>query len=191
MLSDPKLPSLVSIVVGEPISGSWWGHAKGKEIFDLASKLDDDTDIVTAKLVSGKVTFVHRKLFSHLYAIGISEEDWQLDGLSHEAEKLLHIVTEQRVVETHNLPEEILWKIGKPAKTCDELEKRLLICTGELHTETGAHAKRMWCWEEWAEVRQVSSRETSVTRSKAEFKNVLEKWNTEYSVQGKLPWEKK
>jgi ankyrin repeat protein len=32
---DRELPSVTSIVAGEPISGSWWGHPLGHAIYDL------------------------------------------------------------------------------------------------------------------------------------------------------------
>jgi hypothetical protein len=61
-----KVPSLAEAVAGEPIKGSWWSHPKGKAIFAALSQLDDRDDVKAFKLVDGKVTFVHRRLWPAL-----------------------------------------------------------------------------------------------------------------------------
>jgi hypothetical protein len=57
------VPSVAEAVAGEPIVGSWWAHPKGKAIFAALSELDDHEDIRCFKLIDGKVTLVHRKLW--------------------------------------------------------------------------------------------------------------------------------
>jgi len=54
------VPNLVEAIVGAPVKGSWWGHAKGKEIFNRLNGLRDSKDVVVCRLVGGKVTYVHR-----------------------------------------------------------------------------------------------------------------------------------
>ncbi len=61
------VPSVAEEVAGEPIVGSWWAHPKGKAIFAALSELDDAVDDVRCfKLVDGKVTFVHRRVWPAL-----------------------------------------------------------------------------------------------------------------------------
>jgi hypothetical protein len=60
------VPSIAEAVAGEPIVGSWWAHPKGKAIFAALSELDDSVDIRCFKLLDGKVTFVHRRLWPAL-----------------------------------------------------------------------------------------------------------------------------
>jgi hypothetical protein len=60
------VPSLAEQIAGEPIIGSWWSHAKGKEIFEVLSAVDEDVDVRCFKLVDGKVTFVHRRVWPAL-----------------------------------------------------------------------------------------------------------------------------
>jgi hypothetical protein len=43
--------------------GSWWGHAKGHEIFWLTRAVRDSSDVLVCRLVAGKVTYVHRRLW--------------------------------------------------------------------------------------------------------------------------------
>jgi hypothetical protein len=60
------VPSLAEAVAGGPIRGSWWGHPKGREIFRTAAAVSDSPDVLVCKLVDGKVTFVHRRLWPAL-----------------------------------------------------------------------------------------------------------------------------
>src|SRR5256885_2696771 len=57
------VPNLAEAVAGEPIRGSWWGHKKGKEIFSALSAVADSPDVLCFRLVDGKITFVHRRLW--------------------------------------------------------------------------------------------------------------------------------
>ena len=59
-------PSLAEAVAGGPIRGSWWGHPKGREIFRVAAAVSESPDILVCKLVDGKVTYVHRRLWPAL-----------------------------------------------------------------------------------------------------------------------------
>jgi hypothetical protein len=60
------VPSLAEAIAGGPIRGSWWGHPKGHEIFRVASAVSESPDILVCKLVDGKVTYVHRRLWPAL-----------------------------------------------------------------------------------------------------------------------------
>src|SRR5260370_37548577 len=60
------VPSLAETIAGGPIRGSWWGHAKGHEIFAVASAVSDSADVLVCKLIDGKVTYVHRRLWPAL-----------------------------------------------------------------------------------------------------------------------------
>ncbi len=60
------VPSLAQEIAGEPIVGSWWSHPKGKQIFEVLSAVDEDVDVRAFKLVDGKVTFVHRRVWPAL-----------------------------------------------------------------------------------------------------------------------------
>jgi hypothetical protein len=63
------LPNVAELVAGEPIKGSWWGHPRGHEIFEVLGELDDSPDVVRLRLVNGKVTFVHRRLWPALVRV--------------------------------------------------------------------------------------------------------------------------
>ena len=63
------VPSVAEAVAGEPIRGSWWAHAKGHEIFRALSAIDDSPDVLCFKLVTGKVTFAHRRVWPALVCL--------------------------------------------------------------------------------------------------------------------------
>src|SRR5213592_4053612 len=60
------VPTLAEAVVGAPIRGSWWGHARAHEIFWLTRAVRDSRDVLVCRLVAGKVTYVHRRLWPAL-----------------------------------------------------------------------------------------------------------------------------
>jgi len=60
------VPSLAEEVAGGPIRGSWWGHPRGHEIFRVADAVSESDEVLVCKLVEGKVTYVHRRLWPAL-----------------------------------------------------------------------------------------------------------------------------
>lgn len=63
------IPNVAELVVGEGIKGSWWSHPKSHEIFTALGLLDDSPDVVRVRLVNGKVTFVHRRVWPALVRV--------------------------------------------------------------------------------------------------------------------------
>lgn len=70
LVQDAALPSVATLVAGGPVRGSWWGHPSSPAIFAALEVLDDHPDLLFAKLVDGKNTIVHRRLWPALAAIG-------------------------------------------------------------------------------------------------------------------------
>jgi hypothetical protein len=58
--------SLAATIAGGPIRGSWWAHPKGKEIYRVADAISESDDVLVCKLIEGKVTYVHRRLWPAL-----------------------------------------------------------------------------------------------------------------------------
>jgi hypothetical protein len=151
LFSDPALPSLVGMIVEEPLRTSWWGHPRGPIIYETMNRLDADARVLAAKLVAGKVTYVHQRLWPALLTLATAREDWQLDGLSAGAHWLLDEVTGTGQVRTDlvALPTEVGTR-KRLADIARELERRLLVRADEIHTPSGAHAKVLQTWERWA-----------------------------------------
>src|SRR5713226_5709346 len=61
-----SVPSLAQVVAGEPLRGSWWAHPKGDEIFRLSRAIRSSPDVLVCRLVDGKITYIHRRLWPAL-----------------------------------------------------------------------------------------------------------------------------
>ena len=60
------VPRLTEAIAGEPIKGSWWSHPKSRAIFRVLRAVTNSKDILVCRLVGGKITFVHRRLWPAL-----------------------------------------------------------------------------------------------------------------------------
>ena len=60
------VPSLAEVVAGEPVRGPWWSHPKSHEIFAVTRTVRDSDDVLVCRLINGKITFVHRRLWPAL-----------------------------------------------------------------------------------------------------------------------------
>ncbi len=60
------VPNLAEFVAGEPIGGSWWGHPAGHEIYAALNEVTSSPEIVVTRLINGKVTLIHRRLWPAL-----------------------------------------------------------------------------------------------------------------------------
>ncbi len=59
--------NLADTVAGERIQGSYWGHQAGDEIFMLTRTIRSSEEILVCRLVEGKVTYVHQRLWPALF----------------------------------------------------------------------------------------------------------------------------
>ena len=131
-------PSLVEAIVGGPVKGSWWGHEKGRLIFKLAESLHDSKDVISLKLVDGKVTFLHRSLWPALARV-VTDVDWRRSAgfrLSPDAGQLLRAVQNRGTLR--------LDQAGLKGRK--ELESTLLVHSGSMHTEKGSHTTVLTSW---------------------------------------------
>ena len=76
LLQDKKLLNAVTLMTGERLKGSWWSHRRANDIFRALDALPED-QVVSTKLVGGKVTFVHCSLWPDLLAVATGEREYQ------------------------------------------------------------------------------------------------------------------
>ena len=113
MSAQGRGPNLVEAIVGEAVKGSWWGHADGKRIFAVLSEVAESDEVLVCRLVDGKVTLVHRRLWPALVRLAdafapdriarvldghtasgrhvsrsMAFPDWVPKAIAHEAESL-------------------------------------------------------------------------------------------------------
>lgn len=135
---DKHLPSVITLLAGKPLSASWWSHPDSRVMFRVLSELADHPDVLVAKLLLGKDTFVHRSLWPSLLAVAVGEEPWQSHGLTRAARRLLARTRGASVPVRSS---------GAPVR---ELLARLLVHAEESHTASGRHEMVLASWESWA-----------------------------------------
>jgi len=146
-----EFPSIANIVVGEEIKGSWWAHPKSNLIYWVCQDLDDHPRVAEARLLAGKVTALWHTTWADVAAIATARARWQLDGLSSAAKRLL-----ARIDAADVRTDALDWRADeKLGDVCRLLERRLLVKAEELHTESGAHAKRLGSWRRWSDEREL------------------------------------
>jgi hypothetical protein len=173
LLQDKAFPNVVSLVTGEAISGSWWSHPRSHEIFEAASGLAAHPDVLTCKLIGGKVTFVHRRIWPAVLAVALGGEPWQTAGLSSQALSLLDEL-------------ERVGTIVCSGSAAREIQTRLLAHGEQFHSQTGNHKIHLETWAAWS--RRVGCKpdpSAAVARSR------MEKIVTELGGSARtLPWGK-
>ncbi len=189
LLSDSKLPNITTFVAGQPIRGSWWGHPKGHDIFRVVCQIAEHPDVAVTKLISGKITFVHRKLWPALLAIATARDAWQMNGLSRKARNLLQIVDRKREIRADQLPKSPKTSRSPWRQAVRELEERLLVYAEEFHSETGAHAKRLESWQHWAKRIGLALVRLTLENARKDFEKIIQKLNSEYNTNARLPWK--
>ena len=155
--------------------GSWWGHPKGRDIFRAQQRLADHPDVAALKLLSGKVTFVHRRLWPAVIAVGTAREPWQLERLPKDAAALLARLDADGEASAS----------GKAAR---ELERRLLAVGREVHSESGAHRLELQTWPAFGEARGVPLPHLSAEAARAELEAVVGRMNAAFGAAATLPW---
>ena len=136
--------SLAERVAGERVQGSWCDHPASARIVELSAALEASPEVLTLKLVGGKVTFVHAALWPAL--LRVARDPARLArvraGLSPAAVRLLEEV--ERTGEAHldQLGRQNSWPPERDlARAAKELEAGLL---AHLSTPPPSGAGRRW-----------------------------------------------
>jgi hypothetical protein len=116
--------ALIETVAGAPVVGSWWSHPSGHDIFRALEALREAKDVFLCKLLDGKQTYVHRRLWPALLRLQAEASLWP--PLSRAGQALLLRVERQRAVQT-------------TGKLRLELETGLRVVARSVHTAGGAH----------------------------------------------------
>jgi hypothetical protein len=141
-LSDPKRRSAIEILTGEHPRGSWWSHPRANEIYDILIAVEQRPDVLMAKLLSGKVTLIHRALWPALLTVVTAREPWQTQDLPAVAAQWLAAFDEAEAAGAPVPP--VSRTVSK------EIESRLLAFAENVHTSGGKHETRLHTWRSWA-----------------------------------------
>jgi hypothetical protein len=178
--TDANLANICALVAGAPVHGSWWAHPRSHEIFRVTCELAEHPDVLVNKLISGKVTYLHRALWPAFLAIGRARESWQIERLSHDASNLLVEVDRKPI------PTDRRW--SKPAS---ELETNLLVYSEQFHTKSGAHARRLESWDHWSGRTGYIGEQITPVSGKLTLEDVVASLNRKFNGRGRLPWQGK
>jgi len=176
--TDPKFPSVSGLVVGDVGGRSWWAHPQAKQMYSLSCALFDHPDVLLVKLISGKVTYIHRPLWPAIFAVGTAREPWQMDGLSKEAEALL------KKTDTGS-------KVESSGDVVRQLEARLLVRATSVHTERGFHMKEVQSWPAWAASVHLGKVKLTSVQARAQLESVVDRLNRQFGASAWLPWQTK
>ena len=177
--TDANLPNVCALVAGKPVRGSWWAHPRSHEIFRVNGELAEHPDVLVSKLISGKITYLHRPLWAAVMAIGRARESWQIERLSRDARNLLGAV-DRKPVQTDRR-----WR--KPAS---ELETNLLVYSEQFHTAAGSHARRLESWDRWSSRTGYIREPITLIRAKLALEEVVASLNRKFNGRGRLPWQR-
>jgi len=183
--SDKTFPCVVDRVAGERVEGSWWGHKDGHLIFNVVKRLRSSPEVLEAKLISGKVTLIHKALWPELFAACSAREAWQMGDLSSDAKRLLQLVEKKGEVRS----DQIVWHRKRAVgDLVRELEKRLLVHSEEIHTAKGSHAKIVRSWRRLANEAKISTAPVNLETAKKSLEALVARLNMEHGSHGRLPW---
>ena len=123
------VPSLAEAVAGELIRGSWWGHPKGRDIFRCSRAIRQSAEVLVCRLVDGKVTYVHRRLWPALVRLA---ERFDTDRLA--AIKEVHTVSGKHKVEITAFPDWVPAEVMRAAEELSAEEAASLIAPNEVRS---------------------------------------------------------
>ena len=100
------VPRLIEAILGVPISGNWWTHPDGSFIYNVLAEVSDSDEILLCRLVDGKRTLVHRRLWPALVRVAHRFDPAQLAKVCEEhTPSGRHVKTE--VAFPHWVPPEV------------------------------------------------------------------------------------
>jgi hypothetical protein len=113
------IPSLAEAVAGSKIRGNWWSHPKSKLIFSITRAVRDAPDVLVCRLVDGKITFVHARLWPALVRIADRFPQARLARVQES-----HSASGRHVLEEKRFPDWVPKEVLAAAKHMNDTEAR-------------------------------------------------------------------
>jgi hypothetical protein len=110
-------PSLAEAVAGSAISGSWWKHPMARAIFRSTRAARDCEDVLVCRLIDGKITYVHRRLWPAVVRLAKHFEKDRLASIREE-----HTSTGAHKLHTVPFPQWVPADITAAAKALSDSE---------------------------------------------------------------------
>ena len=180
----PGLESIVAFVAGKNAPAKWWSHPKGSEIYNLFRALASHPSVLSMKLVEGKVTLVHQRLWPALLCLA-EDPKWrsrQKKKVSPSARALLRMVERRGSIRLDFLVPE--WPGGHAQLKKDRtaLERSGLVVSHDEHTESGTHQAVI---KSWAELRKCKGIHAPLDMDREEAQQTLREFTKgrKYTLQ--------
>ncbi|HEY7161925.1 MAG TPA: hypothetical protein VH815_11735 [Acidobacteriota bacterium] len=118
-------PNLVERIAGGTVAGSWWAHPRAHEIFEILSKVRDYPEIIACRLIDGKVTLIHRRVWPALVLLA---REFPVDRLA--------AISERHTSSGKHVSEEIPWPKWLPPDVNEKAQvltrERAIVIFGEV-----------------------------------------------------------
>ena len=111
------VPCLTELIAGEPIKGSWWSHPKSHQIWAILESVTQSKDVLVCRLVKGKITLVHRRLWPALARLASRFPPKRISKVSQE-----HTASGRHVNKEVPFPRWVPARVLKQAKAISEAE---------------------------------------------------------------------
>ena len=108
---------LTEAIAGGPIKGSWWGHPKSHRIFAILEVVTESEDVLVCRLVKGKITLVHRRLWPALVRLAARVPPNRISKVRQE-----HTASGRHVNKEVPLPRWVPPEVMKQANSISEAE---------------------------------------------------------------------
>ena len=110
-------PRLVEAIVGEPIKGSWWAHARSRHIYAILQAVTHADQVLVCRLIGGKITLVHRRLWPPLVRLAERFAPSQLASVRDE-----HTASGRHIRSEVAFPQWVPAEVAAEAKEVSEKE---------------------------------------------------------------------
>jgi hypothetical protein len=113
------VPSLAETIAGEAIRGSWWRHPKADAIFRASRAVRDSPDVLVCRLLAGKVTYIHRRLWPAVVRLAEQIAPSRLNAIQEQ-----HTNSGAHKLVTIPFPQWVPIEVSNAAKKLSEAEAR-------------------------------------------------------------------
>lgn len=181
LLVDNRQPSLVTLLTGEKIKGSWFGHPLGNIIYNTANNIGRRRSLLAMKLIDGKYTYIHPKLRDAAYSLALYLDDWQEKKLTPKARKLFREVEKRGCIPV----------TAANKKEAALLEKLLLAIGEQEHTKSGKHVKVLLSWKRLAKKLGHKIKTIPVEEAMRAWEDRVWEFNKTNGSAFRLPWQRR
>lgn len=130
------VPSLAQRITGRTIRGSWWADRDAPQIFALVKAVRRSPDVLVCRLIQGKITFVHRRLWPALVRMSNRLPNDRLAAV-----KEIHTEHGKHAVQETAFPD---WVPMDVLKAANQLEDEAAIAAlGSLIDLNSGHGRRL------------------------------------------------